>query len=248
MNIVRLVGVYEDAVHMYIVLELLRGGELLERIRSRSSFTEAHAAGITAQLASAISHMHSRGVIHRDLKPEVPLFSICFLFLLFILFFLFTFYCPFSVHYSLFHFEFLIFPRIFYFHSPIIFESSLWTDLFFAPPPFALPPILHQLIYFSHFIISSFFLLPSLPFFLFHFHFPYLSLILSFHFLFPSEYLSFLVPSVLSSLSPFFTNYFLFAFSYHFKHSSRHHGTSFFLVTENFWGIFRFPSNSQVQH
>lgn len=58
-------------VHTYLVLELLSGGELLERIRRKNRFTESEASRIMRQLVSAVSFMHSRGVVHRDLKPEV---------------------------------------------------------------------------------------------------------------------------------------------------------------------------------
>ena len=59
--------------HTYLVLELLRGGELLERIRKQASFTEAAASRIMRSLVSAVRFMHLLGVVHRDLKPEVGL-------------------------------------------------------------------------------------------------------------------------------------------------------------------------------
>lgn len=59
-------------VHTYLVLELLRGGELLERIRRKDRFTETEASQIMKQLVKAVSYMHDHGVVHRDLKPEVP--------------------------------------------------------------------------------------------------------------------------------------------------------------------------------
>lgn len=52
-------------------MELLRGGELLERIRQKDRFTESEASRIMRQLVSAVNYMHERGVVHRDLKPEV---------------------------------------------------------------------------------------------------------------------------------------------------------------------------------
>lgn len=58
-------------VHTYLVLELLRGGELLERIRRKDRFTETEASQIMKQLVKAVSYMHDHGVVHRDLKPEV---------------------------------------------------------------------------------------------------------------------------------------------------------------------------------
>lgn len=57
--------------HTYLVLELLRGGELLNRIRKKKSFTEPEASEIMFKLVQAISFMHLKGVVHRDLKPEV---------------------------------------------------------------------------------------------------------------------------------------------------------------------------------
>ncbi|XP_063216041.1 ribosomal protein S6 kinase alpha-5-like isoform X2 [Bacillus rossius redtenbacheri] len=73
-NIVNLKEVYYDEAHTYLVLELLRGGELLERIRRKDRFTESEASQIMRRLASAVHFMHSRGVVHRDLKPENLLF------------------------------------------------------------------------------------------------------------------------------------------------------------------------------
>ncbi|XP_025922805.1 ribosomal protein S6 kinase alpha-4-like, partial [Apteryx rowi] len=61
--------------HTYLVLELLRGGELLERIRRKRHFGEAEAAHIMGSLVSAVAFMHEAGVVHRDLKPENILFA-----------------------------------------------------------------------------------------------------------------------------------------------------------------------------
>ncbi|XP_069750016.1 ribosomal protein S6 kinase alpha-5-like isoform X2 [Narcine bancroftii] len=74
-NIVRLCEVFQDQFHAFLVLELLRGGELLERIRSRKHFSELEASHTMRGLVSAVSHMHGAGVVHRDLKPENLLFA-----------------------------------------------------------------------------------------------------------------------------------------------------------------------------
>lgn len=74
-NIVRLYEVFVDEAHTYLILELLRGGELLERIRRQARFTENQASRIMRSLVAAVSEMHSRGVVHRDLKPENLLFT-----------------------------------------------------------------------------------------------------------------------------------------------------------------------------
>ncbi|KAL1426156.1 hypothetical protein MTO96_018418 [Rhipicephalus appendiculatus] len=74
-NIVQFVESFQDEAHTYIVLELLTGGELLERIRGRARFTESEACRIFRRLVSAVNFMHLRGVVHRDLKPENLLFT-----------------------------------------------------------------------------------------------------------------------------------------------------------------------------
>ncbi|KAL4630406.1 ribosomal protein S6 kinase alpha-5-like [Arapaima gigas] len=61
-------------LHTYLVLELLQGGELLDRIRRKRHFSETEASRIMRKLVSAVSHMHDVGVVHRDLKPENLLF------------------------------------------------------------------------------------------------------------------------------------------------------------------------------
>uniref|UniRef100_A0A3P9LDR7 Ribosomal protein S6 kinase n=1 Tax=Oryzias latipes TaxID=8090 RepID=A0A3P9LDR7_ORYLA len=74
-NIVKLFDVYTDQYHTYLVMELLRGGELLERIKRKKLFGEAEASHLLQSLVSAVSFMHEAGVVHRDLKPENVLFA-----------------------------------------------------------------------------------------------------------------------------------------------------------------------------
>ena len=49
-------------------MELLRGGELFERIISKEKFSEKEAADIVRQVTLGLKHLHSVGVVHRDLK------------------------------------------------------------------------------------------------------------------------------------------------------------------------------------
>eukprot|EP01084_Bolivina_argentea_P001969 3635_1 len=74
-NIVTLIDYIFTPRHLYIVLELLSGGELFERLQKQKKFNEGMAAGITKQIADALSYMHSHGVVHRDLKPENILYE-----------------------------------------------------------------------------------------------------------------------------------------------------------------------------
>uniref|UniRef100_A0A5F8GL99 Ribosomal protein S6 kinase A4 n=1 Tax=Monodelphis domestica TaxID=13616 RepID=A0A5F8GL99_MONDO len=75
-NVVKLQEVHHDQYHTYLVLELLRGGELLEHIRKKQHFSESEASQILRSLVSAVSYMHEEaGVVHRDLKPENILYA-----------------------------------------------------------------------------------------------------------------------------------------------------------------------------
>ncbi|XP_012939135.1 ribosomal protein S6 kinase alpha-5 [Aplysia californica] len=74
-NIVELVDVLYDDHHTYIVMELLKGGELLGRLKKKKFFTETEASELMWKLVKAVEFMHSRGVVHRDLKPENILFE-----------------------------------------------------------------------------------------------------------------------------------------------------------------------------
>uniref|UniRef100_A0A0B6YCF0 Protein kinase domain-containing protein n=1 Tax=Arion vulgaris TaxID=1028688 RepID=A0A0B6YCF0_9EUPU len=73
-NIVRLVDVFEDKTHVYLVMELVTGGELFDRIVEKGSYTEKDASQLIRQVLEAVDYMHDRGVVHRDLKPENLLF------------------------------------------------------------------------------------------------------------------------------------------------------------------------------
>ena len=54
-------------------MEYLKGGELLHRIKKKSSFSETEACDLMRKLVSVVNFMHNVGVVHRDLKPEVCL-------------------------------------------------------------------------------------------------------------------------------------------------------------------------------
>mmetsp|Transcript_9585 Transcript_9585/g.30691 ORF Transcript_9585/g.30691 Transcript_9585/m.30691 type:complete len:588 (+) Transcript_9585:66-1829(+) len=69
-HVVEMLEVWETPTELYIVMERALGGELFDRIVDRGNFTEAEAKTVMRQLLSALSDMHRRGVIHRDVKPE----------------------------------------------------------------------------------------------------------------------------------------------------------------------------------
>ncbi|VBB31157.1 unnamed protein product, partial [Acanthocheilonema viteae] len=58
-NVVKLYAVYEDSTNVYLVEELCKGGELLNRIMTLKHFSEREAAAVMLRLANAISYLHS---------------------------------------------------------------------------------------------------------------------------------------------------------------------------------------------
>lgn len=62
-HIVTLKALHEDERHVFLVLELLRGGELLDRMLQRRSFTEIEAAEVTYVITSVVQYLHENGVI-----------------------------------------------------------------------------------------------------------------------------------------------------------------------------------------
>lgn len=69
-NIVSLVEVMKSGKYIGIVLEYASGGELFDYILSHKFLKENIAKKIFGQLVSGVDYMHSKGLIHRDLKLE----------------------------------------------------------------------------------------------------------------------------------------------------------------------------------
>ncbi|KAL3277610.1 hypothetical protein HHI36_012952 [Cryptolaemus montrouzieri] len=74
-GIVSLKTVYEDVGKVYLVLQLLRGGDLLEYMMKRHHLPEVEASAILKSLVNAVAYLHENGVVHRDLKPANILFA-----------------------------------------------------------------------------------------------------------------------------------------------------------------------------
>ena len=74
-HVVRIHAADLDANPPYLVVDLLPGGTLKDRIGRAGGLPLNEALAITSKLVSALQHAHARGVLHRDLKPENVLFD-----------------------------------------------------------------------------------------------------------------------------------------------------------------------------
>ncbi|KAI9722523.1 MAG: hypothetical protein M1828_004518 [Chrysothrix sp. TS-e1954] len=75
-NIVKLKDVWENRSELYLIMELVDGGELFDYIDAAGGFKEDQAVWIFRQLMAAVLHCHRLGIHHRDLKPENILVTI----------------------------------------------------------------------------------------------------------------------------------------------------------------------------
>lgn len=69
-NIIRVFETFESDLECYLVAEYCAGGELFQKLISSGHFDEAQAAFYIRQILSAVAFFHSRGICHKDLKPE----------------------------------------------------------------------------------------------------------------------------------------------------------------------------------
>lgn len=69
-NVVRLYDMFEDRHAYYFCLELIRGGELFDRIEKKTNYNEHEARLLCKQILSGIKHCHDHDIVHRDLKPD----------------------------------------------------------------------------------------------------------------------------------------------------------------------------------
>uniref|UniRef100_A0A665W6H8 non-specific serine/threonine protein kinase n=1 Tax=Echeneis naucrates TaxID=173247 RepID=A0A665W6H8_ECHNA len=69
-NIITLKDVYDNGKQVFLVTELMRGGELLDRILKQKFFSEREASAVLHTITRTAEYLHSQGVVHRDLKPS----------------------------------------------------------------------------------------------------------------------------------------------------------------------------------
>ncbi|XP_019388018.1 PREDICTED: calcium/calmodulin-dependent protein kinase type IV [Crocodylus porosus] len=74
-NIIKLKEIFETPTEISLVLELVTGGELFDRIVEKGYYSERDAADAVKQILEAVAYLHANGIVHRDLKPENLLYA-----------------------------------------------------------------------------------------------------------------------------------------------------------------------------
>ncbi|KAG8009705.1 Ribosomal protein S6 kinase 2 alpha, partial [Nibea albiflora] len=69
-NIITLKDVYDDGRSVFLVTELMKGGELLDKILRQKFFSEREASAVLYTITKTVEYLHVQGVVHRDLKPS----------------------------------------------------------------------------------------------------------------------------------------------------------------------------------
>eukprot|EP01128_Nolandella_sp_AFSM9_P012011 TRINITY_DN887_c4_g1_i1.p1 TRINITY_DN887_c4_g1~~TRINITY_DN887_c4_g1_i1.p1 ORF type:complete len:863 (+),score=241.71 TRINITY_DN887_c4_g1_i1:178-2589(+) len=74
-GICKLIDVFSDRKHYYVILEKVKGGELFDQLMEKGYYPDGECAPLIQGVFEALTHMHSLQYCHRDLKPENLLFS-----------------------------------------------------------------------------------------------------------------------------------------------------------------------------
>jgi len=69
-NVMRLYDVYETSKNLFLISELVEGGELFDYIVKRRTISHEESRRIFREIMAGVDYLHSHGVCHRDLKPR----------------------------------------------------------------------------------------------------------------------------------------------------------------------------------
>lgn len=69
-NIVQMHEVFQTSKHIYLILELVGGGDVFDRIIQTNGLDEREARHYFQQIIAAVYYCHMRGIAHRDIKPQ----------------------------------------------------------------------------------------------------------------------------------------------------------------------------------
>ena len=69
-NIITLFEKFENNKYYFIVMENAIGGNLLQTIKKMTKLTETQSKNIFKQLIKTLKYIHSKNIVHRDIKPH----------------------------------------------------------------------------------------------------------------------------------------------------------------------------------
>ncbi|KAJ4287345.1 Protein kinase protein rad53 [Kalmusia sp. IMI 367209] len=74
-NVIQFVDYHDEGDHLYIIMEYARYGDLRKHLEQCGSISEKMCRSLAQQVLSALAHLHSQKVTHRDIKPDNILIS-----------------------------------------------------------------------------------------------------------------------------------------------------------------------------
>lgn len=69
-HIMKLIAEQDTKTMLYLVVELVKGGDLFDAIAVATKFSEQQAALMINHLTLALAYLHNLNIVHRDVKPE----------------------------------------------------------------------------------------------------------------------------------------------------------------------------------
>ncbi|XP_030630789.1 serine/threonine-protein kinase DCLK2 [Chanos chanos] len=69
-SIIMLIEEVDTPTELYLVMELVKGGDLFDAITSSTKYTERDASAMVFNLTGALKYLHRMSIVHRDIKPE----------------------------------------------------------------------------------------------------------------------------------------------------------------------------------
>lgn len=69
-HVLPLIDFFEEEDKYYLVMELMGGGHVLERISKLGKYTEADVREIVDNILQAMAHCHAHNIVYRDMNPK----------------------------------------------------------------------------------------------------------------------------------------------------------------------------------